>query len=119
MPKLEVLLYEKTNGECPVETFIRSLPAKEQAKLLRDIDLLEELGTSIREPLAKPIKGEKNLYELRSIFSNNIQRVFYCLFDGKQAILLHGFTKKSQKTPTKEIDRAKSYRDDYHQRHQS
>ena len=96
MSSVEIILYEQINGDCPVSEFIESLPKKEQAKLLRDIDLLAELGTKAKEPLVKSIKGEKNLYELRSIFSNNAQRIFYFLFDGKKFILLNGFTKKKQ-----------------------
>ena len=117
MSSFEVRLYEQANGDCPVVEFIDSLPKKEKAKLLRDIDLLEELGTKAREPLVKAIKGEKNLYELRSIFSNNAQRIFYFMFDGSQFVLLNGFTKKTQKTPPGEIQKAKDYKDDHLRRY--
>ena len=113
MTPFEIRLYQKANGDCPVEEFISSLPKKEQAKLLRDIDLLSELGSRAREPLVKAIKGEKNLYELRSIFSNNAQRIFYFTYDGPQFVLLNGFSKKTQKTPTGEIKKAKEYKEDH------
>jgi phage-related protein len=117
MSLFEVRLYEQDNGNCPVVEFIDSLSAKEKAKILRDIDLLEELGIKAREPLVKSIKGEKNLYELRSIFGNNAQRIFYFLFDGHQFILLNGFTKKTEKTPRSEIEKAKNYKEDYLSKH--
>ena len=54
----------------------------------------------------KAIVGTKGLYEARIKLSLNIWRVF-CFFDkGKLVILLNGFTKKSQKTPQKEINKA-------------
>lgn len=52
------------------------------------------------------MKTHKGLYEARIKLGSNIWRVF-CFFDkGKLVILLNGFTKKTQKTPKKEIDKA-------------
>jgi len=54
----------------------------------------------------KIIRGTKGLYEARVKLGSNIWRVF-CFFDkGKLVILLNGFTKKTQKTPKKEIIKA-------------
>lgn len=48
----------------------------------------------------------KGLYEARIKLGSDTWRVF-CFFDkGKLVILLNGFTKKTQKTPKKEIDKA-------------
>lgn len=41
MTKFEVVLYEKENGECPVEEFITSLDMKMQAKMIGLLELLE------------------------------------------------------------------------------
>ena len=59
------------------------------------------MGNELREPYVKSIKGEKNksLYELRVKFSNDIVRIFYFTYHNKKYILLHGFIKKSIKTP--------------------
>ena len=46
---------------------------------------------------------------------NNIYRIFSFFDDGKLVILLHGFTKKSQKLPKKEIDKAKRLRREYYE----
>ena len=52
------------------------------------------------------MKIHKGLFEARIKLGSNIWRVF-CFFDkGKLVILLNGFTKKTQKTPKKEIDKA-------------
>jgi len=52
------------------------------------------------------VKGDKykGLWELRIEFASNIFRVFYFLPQKDCVILLHGFTKKKQKTPPKELD---------------
>lgn len=54
-------------------------------------------------PKCSPIKGIKGLYEVRSnISSGRIARMFFVLA-GNQMVLLHGFVKKTQKTPDKEL----------------
>jgi phage-related protein len=55
----------------------------------------------------KLISGTKGLYEARVQLGNNIWRIF-CFFDeGNLVILLNGFTKKTQRTPKSEIEKAK------------
>ena len=59
--------------------------------------------------------GTEGLYEARIQLSSNIWRVF-CFFDkGKLVVLLNGFTKKTQKTPTNEITKALSLMKEYYQ----
>jgi phage-related protein len=54
-------------------------------------------------PKCAPMKGIKGLYEIRSnISSGRIARVFFVLV-GSRMVLLHGFVKKTQKTPDKEL----------------
>jgi hypothetical protein len=55
----KVNYYVKESGESPVKDFIKALPAKHSAKVLWEIDLLEKLGTSIKESYSKSIQGEK------------------------------------------------------------
>ena len=49
-----------------------------RAKAFSKIELLEKHGTNLREPYAKPVKGEKyrDLFELRIKFATNISRIF-------------------------------------------
>ncbi len=54
-----------------------------------------------REPLARHIAD--CLWELREESSGNIYRVFYIFCTGRRIVLLHGFQKKSRKTPRREI----------------
>lgn len=114
----EVEFYQKENGEVPVKGFLESLPVKLGAKTLREIELLREHGFDLKEPHIKPIKGKvnKGIYELRIKFSTDICRVFYFVYSGSTFILLHGFVKKTIKTPAGEIDRARKYKEDYERR---
>ncbi len=55
------------------------------------------------------------LYEIRIGLGNNIFRIF-CFFDeGNLIILLNGFQKKSQKTPSREIKKAEKLKDEYYE----
>lgn len=57
--------------------------------------------------------GTDGLYEIRIKSGTDIYRIF-CFFDqGKLIILVNGFQKKTQKTPTKEIKTALKIKDDY------
>ena len=107
----ELEFYEKENGTVPFNEFMSELSPKLRAKVLRDLDLLEQFGNTLREPYSKQL--EKDIFELRTIFGKDITRTLYFFFAGEKIVITHGFVKKQQKTPQKEIDRAKEYRDDW------
>lgn len=117
----EVELYKKENGNVPVSEFLYSLPIKLRAKAFRDIELLQRHGDELREPYVKPIKGKygKGLYELRIKFANDIARIFYFTYYNNKFVLLHGFIKKTMKTPSGEIQKAYEYMEDYKRRVQN
>ncbi|WP_251547817.1 type II toxin-antitoxin system RelE/ParE family toxin [Limosilactobacillus caecicola] len=62
-------------------------------------------------------KLEDNLYEIRSKLASNIQQAIYFHWDGNQYIITHGFTKKTNKTPRREIRTGRRRRDDYERSH--
>jgi len=111
----KVDMYEKEGGKIPVLDFIQSLEAKKQAKIAREIDLLEKFGNELHFPHVDTIKGEKykGLWELRTEFASNIFRIFFFLPAINNAVLLHGIVKKKQKTPKKELDVALERMKDY------
>ncbi|MCM1124179.1 MAG: type II toxin-antitoxin system RelE/ParE family toxin [Eubacterium sp.] len=111
----ELEFYRKENGKIPVQDFLYSLNPKLRAKAFSDIELLRKLGGELKEPYVKPIKGKHNkgLYELRIKFSSDIARIFYFTYYNNKFVLLHGFIKKTMKTPEKEIDQARKYMEDY------
>ena len=88
------------------EDFLLALDIRTQNKIHKIISLLETMDR-VPSNYIKLISGTKGLYEARVQLGSNIWRIF-CFFDeGNLVILLNGFTKKSQKTPKVEIDKAK------------
>jgi phage-related protein len=114
----DVEFYQKNNGDIPVMDFLLSLESKMRAKAYSEIELLKKHGPTLREPYVKPIKGRNNkgIYELRIKFSSDISRIFYFCYEKNTFVLLHGFVKKTNKTPEKELERARKYKDDYERR---
>jgi len=99
--KWSVEYYIDANGKEPVADFIDSLPVAAQAKVLRLTALLADYGVLLKEPHTKQVKGK--LRELRITDSIGAVRILYFTYTGKRFILLHGFIKKTDKTPDKEI----------------
>jgi len=85
-----------------LEQFILSLDKSAIAKTLRTIELLETFGHNLKMPYSKKIS--KNLFELRIRGDQEVRILF--TFYKNEAILLHGFIKKSQKIPSREIKTA-------------
>lgn len=112
--KWKIKLYESPNNNKPVEEFIKSLDEKAQLKISRTLELLEEFGLQGALPHAKKITGT-SLWELRILGSDSV-RILYITIAGKIFLLLHGFKKKSRKTPPREIAAAKKRLIEYQSR---
>lgn len=99
--KWKVILYRTSTGDYPVKEFIDSLEIKAQSKVKDSIKLLQEFGVRLGLPHVKKLTGTE-LWELRILGSDSL-RVLYIAMTGKTFVLLHGFKKKKDKTPPKEI----------------
>ena len=87
----------------PVRDWLLEL-TPEDRKAIGDDIRTAEFGWPIGMPLCRSIKGRKGLWEVRTnLDGGRIARVFFCAHEGNM-ILLHGFQKKSQKTPKAELD---------------
>ena len=108
----EILFYKTLQGDTPVNDFILSLEIKAQSKVRDTIKLLKEFGTRLGFPHIKKLTGTK-LWELRIVGGDSI-RILYLAISGKNFLMLHGFKKKKDKTPPKEIkvaeDRLEEFR---------
>lgn len=94
------------------EEFFKKQSRKVQDKIIKVLDILE---TVERVPITylKYIEGTNGLFEVRVQLGSDIFRIF-CCFDGNRLVVLFsGFQKKTQKTPSKEIDRAVSIMNEY------
>lgn len=113
MGKFEAEFYEK-GDEIPVKEFLDSLDKKMRAKLVSEIGLLQEKGNQLRLPYSEHL--EDGIFELRAKVGSDISRVLYFFYYEGRIILTHGFIKKTQKTPRREIEKAKRYRLDFWER---
>ena len=111
MERFEVLFYETEKGEQPAKEFLLSLDKKMRAKMVDTISILQDNGYELREPYSKHLS--EGIFELRAKLGTDITRVLYFFYVDRHIILTNGFIKKTNKTPTKEIERAKKYRADY------
>ena len=66
--------YVNEDGNVPVEEFLDKLDVKAKAKTIREIRLLQEFGTQLREPYSKFL--QEGIFELRVRFSSDSYRVF-------------------------------------------
>ena len=87
-----------------VNKFIAQLESPQKAKVIRAVNLLQEYGPQIRPPHSKKLAGYKNLFELRTSGKSPV-RLMYTPSE-QRFIILHAFTKKTDKTPLKEIGTA-------------
>jgi phage-related protein len=108
----KVEFYQSPNGNPVVYDWFLAQEAKVQARFAQIFDLLQDKGTSVGMPYVRPIVNTK-LYEIRVEQSTNIYRIFYFAYTGRRFILLHGFQKKTQKTPKKEIELAEKRRKEF------
>jgi phage-related protein len=98
-------LYVDERGKSPVEAFLDSLDARTRARFRWSMEQLRVRNVQAREPLVRHLEG--NLWELREESRTNIYRVVYFFFSGRRIVLLHGFQKKSQRTPRGELETAR------------
>ncbi len=111
MPKYQAIFYDKADGSEPAKDFILSVDKKMRAKILKIIAMLQENGADLRMPYSEHL--EDGIFEIRAKVGSDISRVLYFFVVGHKIILTNGFIKKTQKTPKREIEKAKQYRVEY------
>ena len=104
----EVKFYVDRNGKEPVAEYIAELAGKKDKdsriklnKIREYIKVLSENGTQAGEPYMKHLDGE--IWELRPLRD----RILFVAWVNGGYVLLHQFVKKTQKTPAREIEKAK------------
>ncbi|MCL2353083.1 MAG: type II toxin-antitoxin system RelE/ParE family toxin [Defluviitaleaceae bacterium] len=115
----EVHFYEDNQGKQPIKELLIELRDKshnskdariQYQKILSYIRSLEEYGTRVGEPIMKHIEGD--IWELRPVS----HRIFFFYWQDNKFILLHHFVKKTNKTPLKEIKKARQNMNDFIER---
>ncbi len=90
-----------------VDAEVAELPADMRAQLVRISLLIKEFGLErVREPHVKHLDGP--IWEMRMQGRDGISRALYVTAHGKRVVIVRVFVKKTQKTPSREIDLALS-----------
>ena len=85
---------------------------KVKDKIKYVLELIKQVD-KVPEKFLKHLTGTSGLYEIRIEYQSNIYRIFCCFDKGKLIVLFNGFHKKTQKTPTNEIEKAKKLMEEY------
>lgn len=117
----EIIFYEDKDGHSNVVDYIKKLDknAKKNKdsrvnlnKIVAYMDLLAEMGTRLGEPVVKHLEGQ--IWELRPLRN----RILFAYYKDNKFLILHYFTKKTQKTPKREIEQAKRNLQDFMERNE-
>ena len=103
-PILSVVFYRTEAGSEPVREWLRELTVEDRKAIGIDIKTVQ-YGWPLGMPLVR--KMEPGLWEVRCDIADGIARVLFTAKAG-QMVLLHGFVKKTQKTPDNELKTARN-----------
>ncbi|TDG35337.1 helix-turn-helix domain-containing protein [Pedobacter changchengzhani] len=92
--------------------FYRVQDEKVRGKIQYVFELIKQVE-KVPEKFLKHLTGTDGFYEVRIEYQSNIYRIFCCFDEGKLVVLFNGFQKKTQKTPSKEIDKAIKLKNEY------
>ncbi|MCF6210178.1 MAG: type II toxin-antitoxin system RelE/ParE family toxin [Gammaproteobacteria bacterium] len=108
----EIRFYRTEFGACPIEEFLNSLSGKQAQKVAWVLQLIEEIEV-VPVQYFKELVNTDDLWEVRIQAGSNIFRLLGFLDGDQRVVLNHGFQKKTQKTPKKEIQVAEARKKDY------
>jgi phage-related protein len=107
--RLPAVFYALPTGRQPVREWLLSLDREDRKIIGEDIKDVE-FSWPIGMPLCRALG--KGLWEIRSdLTRGRIARVFFCVQAGRM-VLLHGFIKKTQRTPAADLELALKRKDD-------
>lgn len=108
--KLRAVFYRSATGKEPVREWPKELPKDDRKTIGEDIAYVQ-----YKWPIGKPrvdhLRGA--IWEVRTSLNNRIARTLIAV-EGGQMVLLHGFIKKTQQTPTGDIDLAEKRFKEWH-----
>jgi phage-related protein len=102
-PVLNVRFYRTPAGNEPVREWLKDLSKEDRQAIGEDIKTVQ-LGWPLGMPLVR--KMESGLWEVRIDLEDRIARVLFTV-EGADMVLLHGFIKKTQKTPPTDLETAR------------
>jgi phage-related protein len=105
--RLQAIFYRTEAGGEPVREWLKGLPSREDRRLIGyDIETVE-FGWPVGMPVCRPLA--EGMYEIRThLAQNRIARVLFYIDKLGRMVLLHGFIKKSQRTPKDDLNLART-----------
>jgi phage-related protein len=88
-----------------VEAEALAFPVGILANFVHILEMIEDFGPVLGKPHTAPM-GD-GLFEIRAKGKEGIGRAFFCTVKGQEIVILHSFVKKTQRTPKKELDKAR------------
>ncbi|MFV3129281.1 type II toxin-antitoxin system RelE/ParE family toxin [Niveispirillum sp. KHB5.9] len=101
--RLPVQFCALSSGAEPVHDWLLTFSKEDRAQIGEDLSVIE-FGWPIGMPTCRPMGG--GIFEVRTHLRNRIVRILFCVHEGRM-VLLHGFIKKTEKTPQADLDLAK------------
>ena len=101
--------YVAPNGVAPAEVWLDQLPRGSQQKFAAPFVRMGDTGKIWNERKFKHLTETDQIFE----FKVDADRILCFFFIGRRLILTHGFRKRGDKTPPREIERAESYKQDF------
>lgn len=103
--RIPAIFYRTEAGGEPVREWLRGLSPEDRKRIGEDIKTVE-FGWPVGMPVCKPLSN--GIYEVRSsLAQNRIARVLFYIDKKSRMVLLHGFIKKTQKTPKEDLGLAR------------
>lgn len=104
--RVPAIFFRTEAGSEPVRDWLRSLPSPEDRKRIGEDIKTVEFGWPLGMPVCRPLGG--GLYEVRTnLAGNRMARVLFYIDKKSRMVLLHGFIKKTQKTPDEDLELAR------------
>jgi phage-related protein len=110
-----IIFYKDKSGNEPVKEFILNQSDGAIGEILHVLDLLYRFNLSLGKTYVEKVEGR--IWELRIKHSSDFYRNLYFTFSGKKFILLHALVKKSDKLPTRDIQKAIKRMNEYESQH--
>nr|WP_176704665.1 type II toxin-antitoxin system RelE/ParE family toxin [Candidatus Magnetococcus massalia]CRH08271.1 conserved protein of unknown function [Candidatus Magnetococcus massalia]CRH08338.1 conserved protein of unknown function [Candidatus Magnetococcus massalia] len=101
--KLKVAFYRTESGTEPVRAWLKKLPQSDRKAIGEEIKTVQ-FGWPLGMPVVR--KMEPSLWEVRCPLTGRIARILFTVEEDVM-VLLHGFIKKSQKSPQQDLKTAK------------
>ena len=105
--RVPAIFFRTEAGGEPVREWLKGLPSPEDRKRIGEDIKTVEFGWPVGMPVSRPL-GD-GVYEVRTnLVQNRIARVLFYIDKKGRMVLLHGFIKKTPKTPDEDLELARS-----------